>query len=1068
MSDIFVSYARPDEFMAEQIVAALKGVGHAVWRDDLLPVHRAYAEVIEERLRLAKAVIVLWSPAAAASQWVRSEANRAREYNKLVQITLDGALPPMPFDQIQCADLRQWSGETAAPAWAKVMRSVAVLVGEPGQAVDDLQADDAEPEDHVQSPLPQRLAMVPPLPLVGRDPEAALLDAAWESAKSGEGRVVLIGGEPGIGKTRLASDLARSAHAAGATVLFGHCDEDVPTSYRPFSEALRFYAAHVGDSALRRHVRARGAGLLRLLPELRERLGIGGVAERAIGGEAERLLLFEAVEGLLADASRDAPVVLILDDLQWAGASDLLLLKHLASTSAASRLLVLGTFRESDVVPTHILSPVLADLRREPAVMRMSLHGIAADAVATLLQASGIVTGAGDLAKAIHASAAGNPFFVGELAHHLAQSGLLATNEADVGTTVPQSVREVVERRLNRLSSNTVKVLGTAAVIGQQFDLLVLEDVVDDIDEDAIIDALDESTSAALVAELPGGADCYRFNHAIVRMALCEGLSGARRRRMHRRIGEALERRAAGDPSKSVDELAYHWSAAGDADKALRYLARAGEKAQRLLAYESAIDYFDRALALLVTDGEGDTAQQCDLLVGLATAQRSAGIIAFRQTMMRAAELARGMADARRLAITALGSGHLNGLQWGNGVDSELVGLYSEALAALGDSDDHLRVRLTGQLAIELRYGPERERRDALTTETIALARRLNDPATLARALAARILSIESPMTLDERLSLTREFEDLTFDLSNHGLATQAAHLRFDALLQNGDIEAAEQALLRCEAAAARQRAPFFALFPRVLRVMLALMRGDADAETQIGSTFQACSAVGLPHAASIFGAQMFELTVRRGLVAPLIAQVRMALATYPHVLAYRTALIFALAEAGEVDEARTLLDGLAAEGFPLPLDLTWASAVHLLAEGSAAIGDPRAAEALYPLLAPVADQVGMSVGAKCDGALAHSAGLFAGLLGDDKAAAAHFDFAIALNDRIGARPAAVASRRAYAALMSKSGRSTAADIDAMLSFAEAEATALGLVNEQAKIVALRATVQPSRVAASA
>ncbi|UVO51740.1 AAA family ATPase [Sphingomonas sp. SUN019] len=1066
MSDIFVSYARPDEIVAEQIVAALKRAGHSVWRDDLLPVHRAYAEVIEERLRLAKAVIVLWSPAAAASQWVRSEANRAREYGKLVQIALDGALPPMPFDQIQCADLRQWLGDTAAPGWDKVMRSIAALVGERGQV-----ASEAEPEDagYVQPPLPQRLAALPALPLVGRDPEIASLDTAWESVQSGAGRIVLIGGEPGIGKTRLASDLSRSAHAAGATVLFGHCDEDVPTSYRPFSEALRFYAAHVGDAALHRHLRARGQGLLRLLPELRERLGMSGGGDSAIGGEAERLLLFEAVEGLLADASRAAPVVLVLDDLQWAGASDLLLLKHLASATAALRLLVLGTFRESDVMPTHILSPVLADLRREPVVTRMSLDGIGADAVAKLLEASGIDTAADRLAETVHASTAGNPFFVGELAHHLAEGGKLsAADESDAAATVPESVREVVDRRLHRLAPNTVKLLGTAAVIGQQFDLLVLEDVVDEIDEDAILDALDEGTSAALIAELPGVADCYRFNHAIVRMALCEGLSGARRRRMHRRIGEALERRAGGDPSKCVDELAYHWSAACDAEKALLYLVRAGEKAQRALAYESAIDYFTRALALIETDGAGDTAQRCDLLIGLATAQRSAGIIAFRQTMTRAADLARALGDAHRLATAALGSGHLNGLQWGNGVDGGLVALYAEALATLGDSDDHLRVRLTGQLAIELRYGSERERRDALTTEAIMLARRLDDPATLARALAARILSIESPMTLDERLALTRELEDLTFGLGNHGLATQAAHLRFDALLQNGDIEAAEQALLRCEAAAAQQRAPFFALFPQVLRAMLALMRGDADAEARIGTTFQACSAVGLPHAASIFGAQMFELTVRRGLVVPLIAQVRAALATYPHVLAYRTALIFALGEAGEAEEARALLDDLAAEGFPLPLDLTWASAVHLLAEGSAAIDDRRAAEALYPLLAPVADQVGMSVGAKCDGALAHSAGLFAGLLGDHDAAAAHFDDAIALNDRIGARPAATASRRAYAGLMLKTGRGAATEIDAMLVPAGAEATALGLINEQAKIATLRRMTLPSPAAVNA
>jgi tetratricopeptide (TPR) repeat protein len=1071
MSDIFVSYARPDENMAGQIVAALKGTGHSVWCDDLLPVHRAYAEVIEERLRLAKAVIVLWSAAASASQWVRSEANRARECNKLVQITLDGALPPMPFDQVQCADLRRWSGDTKAPAWGKVMQSVAMLVGGQDAAATDQAADAALGEaEHIQAPLPQRLAASPTPPLVGREAEIASLAVAWASAQSGHGRIVLIGGEPGIGKTRLASSLATDAYQTGATILFGHCDEDVPASYRPFAEALHFYADHLEDAALRRHLRGRGQGLLRLLPELRERLGTAIAAESAVGGEAERLQLFEAVEHVLAQASRDAPVVLVLDDLQWAGASDLLLLKHLARTAASLRLLVLGTFRESDLTPAHILSPVLADLRRESAVSRLSLQGISADAVASMLTAIGIKQPVGSLAEAIWSSTAGNPFFVAELANHLAQGGSLLTDlagELKGDAIVPQSVREVVDRRLNRLAPNSVALLGIAAVIGQQFDLVVLEAVADAVDESAVLDSLDEGIAAALIAELPGSADQYRFNHAIVRMALCERLSGARRRRMHRRIGEVLETRADGDASKCVDELAYHWSAAQDVDKALIYLARAGRKAQDFLAYESAIDYFERALELIEPDSATRTVQQCDLLLGLGTAQRSAGIIVFRQTLLRAADLARAIGDAPRLAAAALGSGHLNGLQWGNGVDNGLVALYSEALEGLGNSEDHLRTRLAGQLAIELRYGPARERRDALTTDAITLARRLGDPATLARALAARILAIECPMTLHERLALTREFEDLAFGLGNQELAAQAAHLRFDALLQNGDIEAAEQALLRCEAAAARQRAPVFAVFPQVLRTMLALMRGDADVEARIGASFQACNAVGLPHAMSIFGAQMFELTVRRGLVANLLDQVRAALATYPDVLAYRMALIFALAEVGEADEARGLLDGLAAEGFPLALDLTWAPAVHLLAQGSTTIGDPRAAAVLYPQLARVADQVGMSVGTKCDGALGHAAGLFAGLLGDHEAAAAHFEYAIALNDRIGARPAAVASRRAYASLMVRAGRGSASEARSLLSAAEAQATSLGLVNELGKIAELHSELQTASPVAS-
>lgn len=1051
MSDIFVSYARNDEAVAERVVAALRAAGRDAWRDDLLPVHRAYAEVIEERLRASRAVIVLWSESATASQWVRSEANRAREYGKLIQATLDGGLPPMPFDQIQCADLRGWSGDPASPQWAKVTSSIAALMGE-DEADPALAAQPVPLQPYAQPRLPQRLAFAPQLLLVGRDDEIAAIDAAWRQALDGKGQVVLLGGEPGIGKTRLASDFARSAHADGAIVLFGHCDEDVALPYRPFRDALRFYFASMGDGVVRRDGAAHGAGLVHLLPDLREALRQPVASDSADDGETERMRLFEAVEGVLARACADAPVLLMLDDLHWAGASDLLLLKHLVRAAAGLRLLILATYRESDVTARHALAPVLADLRREPTVKRLSLSGIDAGAISDLLAASGVETD-GALAETLRESTAGNPFFLGQLIHQAEVDGAAALAD---GAAVPPSVRETVDRRINRLAPETAKLLSVAAIIGQQFALPILEAVVDDIDESHILDALDEGVAASLIAETPGEADCYRFNHAIVRLALCEATSGARRRRMHRRIGEVLESRAGGATALLVNDLAYHWSAAGDVSKALTYLKQAGDINQGALAFESAIESFSRALALLESAPEGqDRVLECDLIIGLATAQRSAGIIAFRETMARATAIARGLPDGRRLAIAALGSGHLNGLQWSNGIDDALVALYAEALAALGDGDTGLRVRLMGQLAVELRHGPERMRRDQLTAEALAQARTLDDPATLGRALAARILSIESPFSLDERLVLTRELEDVASATGNLGLATQAGHLRVDALLQNGDIEAAERALERCEAAAARQHVPYFALFPQTLRTMLAVMRGDADADAQITANFQAMSAIGMPHAQNIFAIQMFELLVRRGMVAGTLDQIRASQAALPHIVAFRIALIFTLGEVGRLDEARAQIDAFAQIGCPVPKDMNWASAMHMLAEGSAVIRDARAASVHYADVKQVADQVGMAVGVKCDGALAHSAGLFASLLGDHDAAVAHLEFAIALNDRIGARPAAVASRRALARLSIDNHRGDFAVT--LLDDAEAAAGELGLVNEQHKLRALRA-----------
>lgn len=924
----------------------------------------------------------------------------------------------------------------------------------------------------VQPPLPTRLAARGNPVVSGRAAERAILETAWNSAAAGRGQVVLLGGEAGIGKTFLAAETARLVHAQGATVLFGHCDEDVPLPYRPFVDACRHAVAHVSNDLLARYARLHNGDLARLVPELRDRIA-GLLPPRVAEAGAERYMLFEAVVGLLAVIAEQVPVVLILDDLHWGSASDMALLKHIVRVTPGLRLLIIGTFRDSDIGADHPLTLLLADLRREDHVARCALTGIDEDAIAAMLaeQAGHTLGDAGTaMARAIFRDTAGNPFFITELLRHLAETGVIERQDSrwvyrgditELG--VPEGVREVIARRMRRLAPAHATVLTWAAIIGREFRLDDLENIVGDLGCDPL-DALEAAMAAGLVAEVPGERDRFRFNHVLVRWTLDDSLSGSRRRRMHRRIAASLSALPATEQDRRIDDLAYHWLAGADGsdiDQAVGFARRAGARAAEGLAYDIAAGHYAQALAVLQPSGLDGERLRCDLLLELGTMQRNVADAVFRTTMADAATLARKLGDADRLARAALGSGHPGGLQWGNAVDDRLVALYTDALGALGPDDSLFGVRLTGQLATELRFGPERARRHDLSAKALAMARRLKDPATLAQALSARIFAIDDPTTLGERLAISAELEGLADALGNAELGCLAASQSFDALVEAGDLEAAGDAIRRCDGRAALLRAPFFLLVPRLLHTVGALMRAEPDAEDQVLATFRAASAAGLPHAANIVGAQLFELRTRQGRLREMLDSTRAAVLAFPDMVAMRAALAFALAESGDDAAAQAVLDDFAGDGSDMPMDANWASAAFFLVEAAAALGDRRIAAMLEAPVAAIAGQLSSSAGVRCDGSFAHSAGQIALCLGRFDDAQRHLEAAIVTNDRVGARAAAVRSRRALAFMLAsrESGaeRARAAGLAAEALLA---AKALGLVTETARLSALLSEIE--------
>ncbi len=932
-----------------------------------------------------------------------------------------------------------------------------------------------EPLAAVGIPLPPRLGSRPAFAMFGRGEEEAALARAWAKTKEGERQVVLLAGESGIGKTRLAAEAARAAHADGGAVLFGACDEDIALPYRPFVEVLRHYVAHAPDEVLTAHVEAHRGELVRLVPELARRvrdLPAPQVAE----AETERFLLFEAVAGLLAVASQERPIVLVLEDLHWAGTPELLVLKHLVRSVEPMRLLVIGTYRDTDLARTHPLAATLADLRREAGVERISLGGLDDAAVGALVAAVArheldepLVA----LAHAIQCETEGNPFFIGEVIRHLGETGALFQKNgrwtyrgAIAGLGIPEGIREVIGRRLGRLSESTNRMLGLAAVIGREFDVALLAKVAETT-EDVVLDAVDEATAAALLSEVRGSHDWFTFRHALIRMTLYEELSAPRRARLHQRVGEALEALAGATPGARIEELAYHWLAAthaADAGKAIGYARQAGERALAGFAFEEAAAYFTRALAVLEAQDGNDERLRFDLLLALGDAERRAGGLPYRTTVAKEVEVARALCEGERLAREVLASARPGGIMASVVlVDEALIALYEEACVALGEGDSLLRARLLGQLALELVHTPQRERSDGLAREAVAMARRLGDRTGLAQVLILRLLDmLNNPFTLAERLGLTAELAALADAVGSSDLAWHAAYHRTAALLESGDIGGAERALAEIERLAGELRQPFYMWWAHLGWAMLAVMRGAPDAEARVFAAFELGTASGQPDAPAAFGAQLVPLRNNQGRFAELADAMRANVEAQPHMVAWRAPLARLYVETDQPGEARKHVELLRVSGFDHPLNWLWPGYMASLSDAVCELDDTPAAAVLYERLRPVAGQVLAYAGILgCAGSDALYCGMLATCLRRWDDAERHFADALAVNERLGARPYVVRTHRAWTTmLLDRNAPGDAARARDLIAAGRAEAERLGMARELVRFERLRARME--------
>jgi DNA-binding SARP family transcriptional activator/tetratricopeptide (TPR) repeat protein len=833
-------------------------------------------------------------------------------------------------------------------------------------------------------------------PFVGR---AAQLERLRAGLAGAEHRLLAISGDPGIGKTRLLAELARVAHDGGATVLYGRSPEEAIAPYQPFAEAL--------------------APLASTDPALAPLLG-----EAPGGDEAgARLRLFEAVAAALAEAP-GARVLLALDDLHWADLPSLRLLVHVLRHARPDRLVVAATYRETELGRSHPLARVLADLRRDRLVERVALGGLDGTAASGLIEGWVGAHAGTRLVAAVQEETGGNPFFIEEVLRHLLESGALAVDDdgwrlarpvRDLG--VPESVREVIGRRLDRLGDDAVEVLETAAVIGPDFELALLEPA-SGLPREAVLDALESAVDANLIRSLPGRPAAWSFTHALIREALLDELSSLRRTRLHARVAEALVALAGPRPV----ELAHHGLEAAalvGAERAAEWARAAGDSALARLAYEEAAQHYGQALDLV--------GEQPELLLACADALMRAGDPEADAACAAAVEAARGDAVLfGRAVLTSCGLGVSI-----VGLDERRAALLEEALAGLGDDQPGLRARLLARLAITLYYAPLRDRSEPLSAEAVAAARTSGDADALLAALNARHVGLWHPSGLEERFHVAGETIALARESGRPEAELQGRNWRCVDLWEAGDLAGFEAEVAEHERLADALRLPAFQWYAPMWRGAVAALQGRgeealrlADAGTAIAA--RAGDANGplcrhLVRLTTVIQARDFE-------DRELVEYTENAVAHHPAGMAYAAGLAWLYAGTGRETEARALIDRIAAGDYAgLAWDANWLSAVGELAEATALLGDRERAAALYDRLLPYADRqivAGRAVYHQCS---AHYAlGRFAMTAGRHADAARHLAAAIASDEALGARPALERSREAYAQLRAETDRAPA------------------------------------------
>ncbi|MDQ2673069.1 MAG: AAA family ATPase, partial [Chloroflexota bacterium] len=657
--------------------------------------------------------------------------------------------------------------------------------------------------------------------LIGRDRELAVLTVWLDQAVAGRGRMVLIGGAPGIGKSRLSTELAEVARQRDLLVLSGRGWADVGARpYWPWVQVLRTHVRATSAEEARAVAGPMAQELAHVLPEI----GVPPAAQAPDEDpNAARFRLFDAVTTFLRDVADRRPVVVLLEDLHAADTPSLLLLRFLASQLADARMLVIGTYRDLELAPADARAIAIEQLARDPNAVALPLAGLhAADAARLVASTIGSSPDAGVL-RALWRETQGNPLFLAHAARLLEAEGRLAGAGPveGVARVIPE-VRDVILRRAEQLSPDAVRVLSHAAVLGPEFDAEMLGRLVD-LPAAEVLRHLEEAIDAGLVADMSGSPGRYRFVHDLIRESLGDILPAAERVGLHRRIVETIEAVHGDDLRPHASALAYHAleAARGEptdqsaedrdvmAQRAVRYAREAGDEAMRSFAWEEAARLYGAGITVADRARVLDDRLRFGLLLSQGEAEsRGGNVEAARDVFAQAVEVGRRMGSARDVAIAVIGYG--GRLVWHRaGDDPRLVPLLREALDMLGREDDSLRARLLVRLACALRGQPgANEESDALSGEAVALARGLGDDLTLTYVLGGRAWAIWWPDNTAERIGIGQEMLEVARRADDSERIVDAHTMLCLSFLELGQVVRARAAIAEIDRVAGTIRQP--------------------------------------------------------------------------------------------------------------------------------------------------------------------------------------------------------------------------------------------------------------------
>jgi DNA-binding SARP family transcriptional activator/tetratricopeptide (TPR) repeat protein len=768
---------------------------------------------------------------------------------------------------------------------------------------------------------------------VGRSGEMAAIEDTWhEVISTASHRVVVIQGEAGVGKTRLAIEAALGAHKLGAAVMMGHCST-IGLPYQPIVEVLTHVLKH--NAALLDRLGHQAAALSLILPELEHR--IPGPSTTSPPAEDGRGRLFQAVGSVFEEITR-LPTVWIVDDLQWASDDTLALLGHLLSILAGRPLLVIATTRAA----TGGVASALADWQRTFAAQSISLDGLdVTDLSRMIVDRTPWARDEKAAAEIMRRRTGGNAFFATEL---------LATAGSDSGVAfdpehIPVTLRTWIERRRDSLERVAADVLNLASAVGLDIDFDVLRACAG-LGDAKLIDVCDLLLRERFVEET--GAGRLRFVHSLVRDAIYESLSGIRRSWLHHSIGEVLEA-TTGAPA---DVLAYHFAHSGlaDAERAYRYALLAGRAALDQGAWATAAD-----LAAQASSRAASPEQTADALVLRGRAQRALGEMdAARESLDAVIDIARREGLGRHLAegvLALVGGG-------GRGVavelrDADRARLLREASDVLGDGDDDLLVRVLSELALALLLTDRIAERDALARRAVEIARNRTDRSDLSGALLSRRLLRMGPDDVQARLTDLDEILALPGAVRPTEVTLAALAARHEDLLAIGRRSDARLALQALSDLADQFAHPYWSWVTRTWQTLEAVTDGRLDEAESL-----AFAALGIqpthPEAIACLGVNLVDIRLYQGRAAEVLDLLGAAADENPHVPAYRAVLALCCVEAGDTERAEPAYRAFADDLFSkIPVDTNRLLTLSVLAHVAPKLGTDSERSALKDLLLP-------------------------------------------------------------------------------------------------------------------